>query len=521
MFVGYKIKDTGTRFKYSLGSVEFIFCFLSKYPSIHFKASSDYEMLILIKNLTNIFSGDRLNRIVQEWKPDYNKRTIKRFLSGNILSGIIEANKKKMAGDITGWALTRFTNIDGTLNTAVQLKYEKDLPATTIINSRSQDLSVTSDNIQFIDYVKMIPETFSYSGSDIYPIWNIENDKSIDRSVAILRRRSGYRSQQVDTSNIITIEILQQYIKDSKTGLNREIVIPASGAVPKRYNHIYHDNLFLDRYREYRIEDGVKKSIKYGLRKIISKSKSGSGISTENRFNVMTVNIKSYNFDVATSSGYQALKDFFIELHTKYDMSFNFRSDASEYYNITSQADIFDPAKKVENKKAFEEGVYQYRFIRKVTDAFIDSIPNVINRTYEGANGGVDLNYPLTPSLLPSYELKPYRFPNEVMIKLVFSVLSDDKKLEFAKLLEEKALTEDAYAIGQFVSSYLSDKSVNIIYFVGDLRTSEYGLIFKEYALKNDVKQIFFEEKEEEKVRKDAKTKVTFEDAEKFLFALL
>ena len=158
--------------------------------------------------------------------------------------------------------------------------------------------------------------------------------------------------------------------------------------------------------------------------------------------------------------------------------------------------------------------------MRKVTDAFIDSIPNVINRTYEGVYGGVELNYPLTPSLLPSYQLKPYRLPNEVMIKLVFSVLSDDKKLEFAKQLEYKA-KEDAYFVGEFVSSYLSDKSVNIIYFFGDLRTSEYGLIFKEYALKNDVKQIFFEEKEEQKIRKDAKTKITFEDAEKFLFALL
>jgi len=116
--------------------------------------------------------------------------------------------------------------------------------------------------------------------------------------------------------------------------------------------------------------------------------------------------------------------------------------------------------------------------------------------------------------------MKPYRFPNEVMIKLVFSVLNDSQKLEFAKKLEEKAQIEDAYEIGQYVNSYLSDKTVNIIYFVGDLRTSEYGFIFKEYALKNDVKQIFFEEKEE-KVQKDAKTKVTFEDAEKFLFSLI
>jgi hypothetical protein len=512
IFVGYKIKDTGSRFKYSNGSIEFIFCFLSKYPVLHFKVSSDYETLNLIKNVTSLFAGDKLNRAVQEWKPDYNKRTIKRFLSGNILSGIIEANKKKSSGEITSWALTRFTNIDGTLNTAVQLKFEKDLPATTVIQSSSQTLSITSDNVDFIDYVKMIPNSYD----DIYPIWNIENDKTIDRSICILKKR---RYGSPNTSDVVTVEVFQQYVKD-KNGLIKEIVIPPTGVVPARYNDIYHDNLLLDRYREYQIDNGVKKTIEYGKKVTFEKSKTGGSPTFRTNFNKMTVNVKSYNFDIATTEGYEAIKNFFKELHNMYDLAFNFRSSNSEYYNIQNQADIFDPAKKVENKKTFEEGVYQYRFIRKVSDAIVDSIPNIINRTYEGANGGVDLNYPLTPSLLPSYEMKPYRFPNEVMIKLVFSVLNDAQKQEFAKKLEEKAETEDAYEIGQYVSSYLSDKTVNIIYFVGDLRTSEYGLIFKEYALKNDVKQIFFEEKEE-MVQKDAKTKVTFEDAEKFLFALI
>jgi hypothetical protein len=158
--------------------------------------------------------------------------------------------------------------------------------------------------------------------------------------------------------------------------------------------------------------------------------------------------------------------------------------------------------------------------MRKVSDTIVDSIPNVINRTYDSVNGGVELNFPLLPSLLPSFEMKPFRFPNETMIKLVFLVLGDADKLEFAKKLEEKAQTDDAYEIGQFVSLFLSTKTVNLIYFVGDLRTSEYGLIFKEYALKNDVTQIFFEEKEE-KTQRSVKTKVTFEDAEKFLFSLI
>jgi hypothetical protein len=516
VFVGYKIKDTGSRFKYSNGSIEFIFCFLAKYPVLHFKVSSDYEVLDYIRSFSQAFANDKTNKAVKDWTPDLNKRSVKRFLSGNILSGIIEANKKKSDGEIYNWTLTRFTNIDNSINTAVQLKYVRELSSTSSIETSTEDLSITSNNVDFVEYVKMIPNSYE----EILPIWNVENEKNIDRSMCILKRRSGRLTGTI--TDIVNVEIFQQYVK--KENEIKEIVISEKGVVPARYNKIYHDNLFLDKYKDYQIENGVKRSIQYGLKTFIQVLSNGRGFDTKTKFNLMTVNVKSYNFDISTTSGYEALKNFFKELHNKYDTAFNFRSDASSYYNIENQPK--DPFiemlnnPQLEKKKLFDEGVYQYRFIRKIPDSIIDGIPNVINRTFDSVNGGIELSYPMNPTLLPSYEMKPYRFPNEVMIKLVFSVLSDADKLEFAKKLEDKAMTEDAYQIGQFVSSFLSNKTVNLIYFVGDLRTSEYGLVFKEYALKNDVQQIFFEE-DEEKIKKEAKTKVTFEDAEKFLFALI
>ena len=86
--------------------------------------------------------------------------------------------------------------------------------------------------------------------------------------------------------------------------------------------------------------------------------------------------------------------------------------------------------------------------------------------------------------------------------------------------MEQKSQTEDAREIGLFVSEFISKRTISADYFFGDLRTSDYGLIFKEYGLKKEIKNLIIEEKDE-KVAKPKKNKVTFEDAETFLMYLL
>lgn len=507
VFVGYKVKDTGSRFKYSDGSIDFIFCFLSKFPVLHLKVSSDLETLKSIMILTEMSSmiqneneNSKMSKAVLEWKPDLNKRTIKRFLSGNILSGIIEANKKKSANEITSWVLTRFNNTDGSVTTAIELKFSKDLPETTLIQTENQTLSIASDNINFATYLDEVPVS---RDEEVLPIWNIESDKVIERCIAIVKREIRWRDQ-------IHVEVMQPYV--DKDGKIKELDEKST-----RYNPIYFDRVLMDRFRSNLMNPaGSKQTIKYAQIKTEVVEK---GVKTYKRKYIKyNVNIRTFEFDLERDR--DTMKGFFDYLYGKYESSFNFRSSNADYFNIQSQSDIFDPTVKEEKKQAFEEGDYQYRFIRKVSDSFVDTIPNVKSKILEGAFGGVILTYPLSPSILPSYQMKPYRLPNEVMVKLTLGVLSDEDKAVFAKSLEEMAEVLDAYEVGKFVQEFISKRSVETIYFFGDLRMSEYGSIFKEYGLKKDISKIAFEVEEEIKDVKTPIDKVTFEGAENYLISI-
>jgi hypothetical protein len=538
-FVGYKIKDTGTKFKYTEGSIEFIFCFLSKYPTIHLKMSSNSEELAGIKLVTQTMLSEENIRRVRAWKPDLNKRQVRRFLSGNILSGIIEASKKKKVGDIKNWALSRFTNIDGSISTAIELKYDKDLPDNAFIRQSATNLSVAADNANIVDYISDMPVSFGDSfktdsnnyvrSQTIYPIWNIEGDKICDRAIAIVRRDlrnndiATVQGDQVYNSagepirrynSVVQFEIMQSY-KIETLKESRQKVEKARKEGEVLYNKLYYDQEFQDRFSANLITaTPQKKTIEYAFLRL-KKKDSNYYTSKYNDFNTY---IKRYEYNLETDG--EKIMEFLTVLYNKYDVSFNFRSDVAEYFNIDAQADTFDPTKKEQKALSFPEGEYQYRFIRKVPESVYESIPNLIRKTFDGAYGGVILAQPIIPNMLPSFELKPFNIPSDILVKLTLSVLNDEDKTQFAKALEQMAETKDAYDIGEFVRTFISQRSVGTQYFFGDLRVADYGRIFKDFALKEDVSSLVFSSEDVVIEQKPVQTEVTFDDAERFIIKL-
>jgi hypothetical protein len=124
----------------------------------------------------------------------------------------------------------------------------------------------------------------------------------------------------------------------------------------------------------------------------------------------------------------------------------------------------------------------------------------------------------MMPNMLPSYDLKPYDIPNEVLVKLTLSQLSDVDKGFFLSELQKRSDDTEA-EIGYFVEDFLQGKTVSPIFFFGDLRVVDYGEVFKKFAQNKDLSKIIFEDVEEEK--KPLKSKVTFDDAENFLIELI
>jgi hypothetical protein len=525
MFIGYKIKKAQTKFKYTDGNIEFIFCFLSKYPVLHLKLSSNPEELkYVMTNSQLLLSGkskqndEDINKI-NDWTPDLNKRQVRRFMAGNILSGIVEANNRKKGGEFKSWTLSRFTNIDGSISTAIELKYEFDLRESSQINVVGQQLAVAADNANMLSYISDIPESYGYSssegrGQDIYPIWNLEGNNICDRAVCIVHRKNERRNPNGTYENIDTVEfeVIQSYIiQDKGKSAEKEKQRKAGEAL---YNNLYHDLQFQEMFASHLISKTPdKRNIKYA--KITTRKKEG----WTTKYNDFKSYIKTYRFNLADT---QSIQYFTNELYKKYEISFNFRSDVAAYFNIETQGDTFDATKK-QIVRTFPEGEYQYRFIRQVSDITVEAIPNLLRRTFDGVYGAVFLSQPLIPNMLPSFEMKPYKINAEVYVKLALAVLNDEDKTKFVKELEELAevKNEDAYTIGEHVRDFLTSRSVGTIYFFGDLRVSEYGLIFREFALKQDLERIVFEDREDDYIEpKPVKTQISLEDAENFIIKL-
>ena len=543
VFLGYKLSSSSKKFKYTKGSIQFVFAFLSEYPLYYAKLTTNLEDLVKIKQIsTSVFGGGTFSasnfaqddmRKIDEWRPQLNRRIIKRFMAGNILSGIVEANRRKNEGKFKSWALTRFNNIDGSINTAIELKYENELPKDAEIRVGQEELAVAADNDNAYDYVTKMPIStgstydvrktsyglFRVAFQDIFPIWNIESDKLTERGICIVKRRlrtySEAENKYIDR-DVIQFEIPQSYIiRDVKeTGQKLEIQKKVG---EKMYNNLYHDQEFQNMFVDHLItKDPQKKVIQYAFMQF----KDSKGTYTS-KHNDLKVYIKRYEF---AESDVKNIKFFMNELYRKYDVSFNFRSDVGAYFNVETQTDVFDASKKEQQQaQAYPIGEYEYRFIRRVSESLSDSIPAMIRKTSDGAYGGVITQQPLLPNMLPSYEMKPYKFSNEILVKLTLAVLSDEDKSSFVKQLEELADVKNAdeYEIGEFVRKFLTQRTVGTIYFFGDMRTSDYGKIFREYALKQDLSKLVLEERQDVEVAtKAAKTEVNLDDAENFIIKL-
>ena len=535
MFIGYKIKQTGTKFKYTDGNIEFIFCFLSKYPILHLKLSSNGDELKAIRDSSQLFLGAQSFKFgqsdmakIDDWRPNLNRRQVRRFMSGNILSGIVEANKRKKQGDFRSWALTRFTNIDGSIATAIELKFERDLPDDARIRVTTEQLAVAADNTNTYSYIEEIPEsygtTFDVSqgyvrNQNIYPIWNVEGEKICDRAICIVHRRPYMRNANGEGQyqDIVQFEVMQSYVVQTIKETKQKVMKERKEG-EKLYNKLYHDQEFQQMFSEHLVTKTPERTkIDYAFARI-KDTKDKNGYTT--KYNEFNTYIKRYEFKLSER---EAIVSFLSELYKRYDVSFNFRSDVAEYFNVEAQSDLFDPSKK-EQVRAFPDGEYQYRFMRRVSDNVLEAIPNLIRKTFDGAYGGVVLSQPLMPNMLPSFEMKPFKFANEIYVKLTLAVLSDEDKSEFVKRLEEMAEVndDDAFTIGEYVRGFLAQRSVGTTYFFGDLRVSEYGNIFREYALKQDLEKLVLEERGEDVVveAKPVKTQVTLDDAENFIIKL-
>jgi len=566
-FIGIKIKETNTKRKYTLSHIEFYFCFLDRYPLLKLRPSNENEYGILtsiISSTTSIlnsrydFSKDYLKKI-EDWKPDIHKRIIRRLYTGNILGGIIEANEQKgktvdikkldvdkdgkefsynVSRKITNWSLVRFSNFDGSKTTGIELGYDMVLPNDIAIDKENQVLKVSADNENIKTYINLLPNVnyidYNKNGAgwagdyaklndfDLNfrkVIWNNadDNKRYNDRSFCIFKE-----------NNLAVVQIVQPYIIDAKSKGDDDY--PDTSIL---YNPAFYDASLLNTYKAFMIE--YKKKILYAIRKPDVKNKKSSSLADElkiandklegienevettvkgQKYNkVVAAKIKTFTFDFNDNN----LVSLLNQLSYKYNVSFNFRSSSDEYWMIEIQGDIYKNKASDIVSVEYPDGEYTYRFDNNYIG--VENIPNFIRKIDLGLYGGIVLSQPISPTYLRSYNLKPYKIPTDILIKLAFSSIKDDSKTVFAKKLKEYADRSD-YDMGEFVMEFLYQKTGTAIeYFFGNKTIPDLGKIFKSFTANEELENFVLEEKESD--NQILKNKVTFADAEDFLMLML
>jgi len=573
IFLGVILKDAKGGYKYAPALVDFMFAFLSGYTTLRFNLTGlQFNQLGIIKSDTQFYierdvqaptslggtftdeekakvqeNQDRLlqkaeeyKRQVTAWKPDPWLRMVKRFYTGNILSAIVLANEKK-AKNGPNWTLTRFTNIDGSYTTAVQLSVSSKILETLMQYPELMPLSVSAGSIRFVKYLQEMPVSTSDNSSVTIvdpnrpytlPIWNLPSPKLINakgnaeiynqRAISIVKTQEEKKGIYYP---IVNFSILQNYEMDKdKNIVYIKPIQRASGKIdyPQRWNPLYHDDTFLEKFNDYLSKQTV--TIKYGMIEVPNTDKKGKVIAGPGQKKLINYGCleKKLSFNLLDANHLIDLQEFLNRLAAEYQVSFEFRSSAASYLNTGKPfIDVEEARLKSEAPdQKFEKGEYLYQFIKKMPEELVIQIPYVLEKRLGGEYGQVLTSLPLTPTQCRTFELIPLKIDNSVYVKMALSVLDDINKNIFIKELEEKSKTETIDKIGIFVQKFILENSIPTKYFFGDLDAFDIGAIFKNYILNEDISKLVLKEESVKKITEIPKDKVTFEDAERFLMFL-
>lgn len=122
LFLGYKF-DSKAKFKYSAGSIEFIFAFLSDKQKMVLKATSPDQQLLL-DWIKHIRISKEAAVLINNWSVETKKRVPLRMLSGNILDALKMADIRHKNGSISSYKFIKYSTADNDIRSGVHIKFK-------------------------------------------------------------------------------------------------------------------------------------------------------------------------------------------------------------------------------------------------------------------------------------------------------------------------------------------------------------------------------------------------------------
>ena len=533
-FIGYKFLNTNPNNKYSEANIELHFALLNGTPPmLKLKPSKNYRALRYIIEYSMLLSKSYAQSdrdTIDRWEFDPNKRYVRRFLSGNILSAIVRANKMQkteLIGNegykkkkIKDWGLVRYTNFDGSVSTGIILDYGVDdvaqryggvFEAERVWNSARGEYETTNNikssppvtvpcvNEALVEYIKLTPakwRKWSDKGELYYQLGQAPMLRGL---IKIIRPKGEADSFQLHLYTIIKVS------KDK----SKLIVTDIKGS---NYNKYYFDET-LNRILADRFYDNSEYTVNIEGKANVDSSRQMMG--------------KTYKFDFNNVAHIDTFKRAMQYLWDKEKVLVEFRANPTDYYAVINMEDEFlSKSKSDKQEKLFELGEYEYMRTSKFDPLRNPPSDMVVNENESrGMYGSITLSLPLEPHVAITYGLYPINLPSDVSIKLFLAMFDEQERARIIKQLNDLVVNkkESNYELGEWAEREGALKLPNLKYIFGTKGTSQIGEIFKTYATNGDLSKIEYELAEDVVSVSPSKLKtvVDFTGAEKFLISML
>ncbi len=529
-FIGYKFLPTGANNKYSDASIELHFALLNGTPPIlKLKPSKNYRALKYIMEEGNWLTGNwggYERKAIDEWKFDPNKRFVRRFLSGNILSAIVRANKMqaterfvRYAGDagkkmIRNWGLVRYTNYDGSVSVGIKLDYGVDDVAQRFgglfqervkINDEGEEVTEATSRVPvtvpvinegMLEYIKLIPAAW--------------RDKDWWSGVAPMKRGLIKVVRPYGETDYFELHVYTGMAKAKGKGTSLSVITREKDA---NYNKYYFDQNFQNILQP-----------RYATTSNLPVNVEGKARVDKGRM----MSAKVYRFTFGVENHAATFKRAMQYLWNAERMLVEFKADASDYYAVTEMEDVFNPKDKAsKTERLFEFGEYEY-----MRTAPADPLKNppmdliVSEDEGKGLYGSVTLNLPIEPTIAITYNMYPLNLPNDVAVKLYLAMFDEQERARLKKELKEELIEKEKksnYDIGAWAKKESEHKVPDLKFIFGSKNSSQIGEIFRTFITSGDLDKLVYEVQEETVTPAEVKKKksVDYEGAEKYLIGML
>lgn len=417
-FVGYNI-DSNAKFKYSNGSIELVFAFIEGLKKLVIKPTNPLSMDVLEWiPYGRMLDEDRVK--IDNWEIDEKKKTVARFLTGNIIDALKIAENRKKSGEISSYKYIKFTTRENDIRGGVHIRFGDNYEPLKVSNIKPSIPIISPAFKEALDSF----EEYDYAHSNTGGV--------VERFVC----------EEVNGEEIIKLIIIGEKLTYNAATGNYRVL--ETGA---KYKSKFYGDKNLERFIKVPASRAIREYVDYGMAK---KPKQY---------------FRSDEYIFTSKTDQEGLFKYMYDVDK---CSFNFRKGTSSPENVPN---LPRPADDDDDKKdeKREQGAFEYINIEKY-EPQDKNIPYYVSHRKGEMQYIITTSKMLTPIECVTYSLQPYNLTYNQMASNFLSKFAPKERLELKDEVNSKYKGDGKfYPVGSYISIKAKEKYASPMYVFGKL----------------------------------------------------